>query len=342
MIWPLIAFISVIVLVPLVRTPARLVGLVDRPGGRKKHQGTVPLTGGLCIFPVFMMVSLLAGGSLTALWPLFAALILVLVTGALDDRFQIGAWPRFAVHITAALLVVLAGGAQINSLGNLFGLGDFELGFMAIPFSLAAAALLINALNLIDGLDGLAGGTAFIMLFWLAFAGGIAAMPELAILMAAVAGFLVYNMRGPWRKKAAVFLGDAGSLSLGVVITWFAILLAKSPAVALEPISVAWILALPAFDICAQFYRRMREGRHPFDPDRGHFHYHFIEAGIPPGKAVFMILVVNFILGGFGVLAAKMGVPLLVLTTLWISCLLTHMAVSERPHLYVRLFKKLV
>src|SRR5690606_15367016 len=102
--------------------------------------------------------------------------------------------------------------------------------------------------------------------------------------MGALAGFLVYNLRTPLRKQAAVFMGDAGSMALGLVVAWFAMSLAQEPHVVFAPISVAWILALPIIDICAQFNRRVREGRHPFSPDRGHFHHHFRHAGISSGQ----------------------------------------------------------
>ncbi len=341
MILPFFALVAVLALIPLLSPLALRMRLVDRPGGRKQHRGAVPLIGGLCIFPVFMILTMIGGGNISALWPFFTALALLLVIGAIDDRFQTGAWLRFAVHITAALLIVIPGHAQIYNLGNLFGAGDFDLGFMALPFSLAAAVLLVNAINLIDGLDGLAGGTGFVILFWLALAGGFSAMPELMVLMGALAGFLFYNMRSPWRKKAAVFLGDAGSLSLGLAIAWFSMTLATRADVALEPISVAWILALPIFDICAQFFRRVREGHHPFTPDRGHFHHHFIEAGVSPGRTTFIILLINFILGATGFLGARAGVPLVFLTVTWIALLLAHMAVSLKPRFYIGLFKKL-
>ena len=149
-------------------------------------------------------------------------------------------------------------------------------------------------------------------------------------------------MRYPGRAKASVFLGDAGSMCLGLTIAWYAIGLAKDEAApALEPISVAWVLALPIMDTCAQFYRRMRSGKHPFSPDRGHFHHHFVDAGMSVGRATCAILCLGAVLGAVGYGLAALGVPLLVLTVVWIALLLGHMEVTRKPHIYIRVIQTL-
>ena len=276
---PILAFLGVVALIPLAKPFAKSVGLVDTPGGRKVHEGEIPLVGGLVIFLVFMIVSAFLGVVNDESWPLFAAITLLLLVGGLDDMHQMHPWVKFFAQIAAACLVVLPGHALIKDLGDLFGLGPVYLGFMAIPFSLAAVTLLINAMNLMDGLDGLTAGKSTVILGWLMVAaylgGNVQALYTMAVLVAALVGFLMFNMRHPLRKKASLFLGDAGSMTLGLTIGWYAILLAKSPGGVIEPIAVAWVLALPIMDTCAQFYRRIRAGRHPFSPDRGHFHHHF-------------------------------------------------------------------
>ncbi|MCB9983533.1 MAG: undecaprenyl/decaprenyl-phosphate alpha-N-acetylglucosaminyl 1-phosphate transferase [Rhodospirillales bacterium] len=341
----LISFIAVAVLMPLARKIAKRAGLVDAPGGRKDHVGEVPLVGGLVIVPVFMALSLLMGAEFSSVWPLYAGLVLLLIMGALDDRFHMRAGIKFGVQGLAALLAVLPGGAVIHQLGNLFGLGDFGLGFMAIPFSLACVMLVINAINLMDGLDGLAGGASFVILACFALAGWSVHTPQILILLGALAGFLIYNMRSPFRRKAAVFLGDAGSLCLGLMIAWFAIKLSGPEIRVIEPMGVAWVLALPIWDECAQFYRRVREGRHPFSPDRGHFHHHFIQAGFTPGQSVSIILGIMALTGFLGIAGISMGMPLPMLTVVWIIGILTHMAVSKEleryPALIIKLFPRL-
>lgn len=345
LLWAFGAFLAVLVLIPLARKYALKVGFVDEPDGeRKDHDEAVPPIGGLVIFPVYIITAMLMGFPLVTYWPLFAALFMLLVIGALDDRYHINAWVKFSGHIGAAILVVVFGQARLYTLGDLFSMGTFGLGFMSIPFSLAAVVLLINAMNLMDGLDGLAGGKGFVVLFWLALAAWIAGDPyaitALLPLMGALLGFLYYNMRHPWRDKATVFMGDAGTLSLGLVLAWFCIGMAHDADPVVTPISIAWILALPIIDTCGQFYRRVKEGRHPFSADRGHFHHHFIHAGIPVGRSTVLILLLGFLLGGVGYLGVIVGVPAIILTLAWIALLFIHMYLSRHPERYIHIVKR--
>ncbi len=343
----LIAFVCVALIIPFACPLARKIGFVDTPDARKRHDIPVPPIGGLIIIPVYMAVQIMHGGvaELTQNWALYAGLLALLTIGAWDDRWQLNAWVRFAVQMIVALVVVLFGACKIENLGNMFGWGDLWLGFMAIPFSIAAVALLINAINLMDGLDGLASGQSFIILAVLAMIAGLSGayepVAEVAPALGALAGFLIYNLRTPFRSRAIVFLGDAGTLCLGLLLAWHAIDFANNPAIELEPISMAWILALPIMDECAQFYRRVREGRHPFSADRGHFHHHFIDAGFSPRRAVAYILMFTaaLALGGYGL--AQGGAPLWALTILWITTILMHMHLTHLKGFYASALKKL-
>ncbi len=343
-----IAFVLGVLLVPLARKLALVTGFVDKPDDRKQHAKPVPPIGGLVIFPVYILVSHFSGANLEYFWPLYVGLGILLVIGMLDDRNELKPWPKFFIQLGVATLVVCFGQARVFQLGDLFGFGDVGLTFFSIPFSIIAVLLLINAINLIDGLDGLAGGYSVIVLFWLIFAclmagnlesvgGHIHAMvPLLGVLLA----FLGSNIRNPWRRKASVFLGDAGSMGLGLALAWFCIDLAHQKEHVLPPISVAWILALPVIDTVAQFFRRIQEGRHPFEPDRGHFHHHFIHAGIPTGESVYFILSLAFILGAIGYLGAAMGLPQFVLMAGWMLLLVSHIVLSRKPEKYISIFNR--
>ncbi|MFN3701023.1 MAG: glycosyltransferase family 4 protein [Alphaproteobacteria bacterium] len=341
--WIGLGFILVAALIPVARALAFRCGMTDKPGGRKHHEDETPLVGGLVIFPVFMAVGVLAGFSIASYWPLYLGIAILLLTGALDDRYDIGAWARFFVQIAVASLVVVFGDARLDHLGDLFGFGQFNLGFMAIPFSIVAVTLFVNAVNLMDGLDGLAAGKGLIALLWLMAActltGAWGAFAEIGILAACLCGFLLYNMRHPFRDRAAIFLGDAGSLALGLVLAWYCIGLARDPDPAVVPITIAWIIGLPVMDACGQFYRRVKEGRHPFSPDRGHFHHHFIHAGIPVKYATPLILGWAFVMGGVGVLGIALGLPQVILSLVWTAMLFAHIALSNKPDRFIAFLK---
>ncbi|MGH1376163.1 MAG: MraY family glycosyltransferase [Alphaproteobacteria bacterium] len=343
---PVAAFMLVVLLVMPFRKLARLLGIVDAPGGRKQHDKAIPPIGGLIIFTVFLSLSVIVGAvDLREYWPLYTSLILLLMSGALDDMFSLNAWVKFCVHIFAAALIAFVGGVQAAYLGDLFGFGVVWTGFMSYPFTIIAIVLLINAMNLIDGMDGLAGGLSVVMFCWMIVAcvcaGWYQDVYVLSILVGSVVGFLVFNMRNPWRRKASLFLGDAGSMSLGLSIAWFAVHLARGPQTPIEPIAVAWIIGFPIFDTCAQFYRRIRAGRDPFSPDRGHFHHHFIDAGVPVRKASVIIIALVALMGGIGIGGVAMGVPNVVLTVGWVALLFVHIAMSYKPERYVCLIRKL-
>ncbi len=344
----IIAFVATVLIVPRACAVAPKLHLIDKPGGRKKHEVVTPLIGGIVVFSVFIVTAMVFLGAAQALsapmlW-FFASLATLVTVGAMDDRQHIAAWTRFGIQFAVSFIIVLLAGAQLKHLGDLFGFGIFWLGFMAIPFSVIAAVLLINAINLIDGLDGLCAGNAFIVFGWMAawcyMGGNMLHLPMLLFIMAALAGFLVYNLRTKWRSKASVFFGDAGSLGLGLTIAFFAMTLGGGKPVFIEPMAVAWMLAWPIFDICGQFARRMSEGRHPFDPDHDHFHHHFINLGVPPAKATAIILCIAFVTGFIGSGGLWLGVPLPVLTISWMILLLVHIYLSIKPERYRRLIAK--
>ena len=342
---PAIAFLLVVLLIMPLKKAARLGGIIDKPGGRKKHTQDVPPIGGLIIFSVFIFMCIyLDVVNIQKYWPLFTGLIVLMIVGAIDDQFQISPKIKLLFHVVVACLIAFWGNVQAAYLGDMFGFGVIWTGFMSYPFTIIATVLLINAMNLMDGLDGLVGGTCCVIFTWFMVAslsaGWLGYSFVLSILIACIVGFLVFNMRNPWRRRASLFLGDAGSMALGLTIAWFAVLLARGPTTPLEPIVVAWIIGFPIFDTCAQFYRRVCEGKHPFSADRGHFHHHFIDAGIPVRFAAPIIISLIAAMGGIGYLGALVGVPLFILTMGWIAMLFAHMALSRRPKRYVRLIKK--
>ena len=163
---PIIAFVLVVLLVMPLRKLARLTGIVDTPGGRKRHQKAIPPIGGIIIFSVFMLWGVFSGVvDLHKYWALYVGLIILLMTGALDDQFYIPARIKLILQLVAAAVIAFGGNVQAAYLGNLFGMGVVWTSYMSYPFTLIAIVLLINAMNLMDGIDGLVGGVSAVVFY---------------------------------------------------------------------------------------------------------------------------------------------------------------------------------
>lgn len=333
---PVIALLGCLIFIPLACKLAIKIGFVDKPGGRKQHERPVPPIGGLVIFSLFAFISLFVEPSFHDAWAYYVALFLILITGMIDDKNGVRPWIKFSIHFLSAFILVLAGGTELQSLGNLLGFGTIELDWMTIPFSVACIVYIINAMNMMDGLDGLAAGKAFVIFSWFFIACSLAGWWEpatlLLILMAILTGFLFYNFRSRVRRKAIVFLGDAGSMALGLTIAWFAIHLSQGPNPVLIPAAVAWIIALPIIDAFGLLVARLKDGKHPFEPDRRHFHHHFIDSGFDVKIAVRLILSYGILLGAIGFGGTLLAVPEPVLGWAWIILWLSHAAMVMYPN----------
>lgn len=307
-----VAFLLGVYLIYRFRAPAERLGLVDVPGGRKAHEGYIPLVGGIGIFIAFAFAALLIEGRLQPYRPLFAGMGLLLITGVLDDLHDLGALEKFTLHVFVGLVLIFWGGLTILHLGELPLLGHVGLGWMAVPFTLLCVVGLINAVNMLDGADGLAGGVMLSVLFWLAVIGTAAtayeAMMLPALLACALLGFLVFNfpLRG---RGASVFMGDSGSTMLGFAAAWFAIDLAFGQGTGVPPITIAWVLALPIFDTITLMLRRTLKGQSPMSPDREHLHHIFQRAGFSSAGTAWVCTGLAFVMGGIGVGSWWLNVP---------------------------------
>lgn len=342
-----VAFLVSVGMVFALRKPAVAIGLVDHPGGRKRHAAPIPLIGGLAMFAAFSMVALL-------LWPfplkpygsLFAGMLLMVGIGVLDDKYEVTRAGRFAVQVLAALIMTSWGEVQIQSLGNVIGLGDAHLGHWAIPFTVVCTVGLINAVNMSDGFDGLAGGLVMVALLWLGFVAAVSGLngfsvPMLVTLACCIAGFLIFNMRNPWRRKASIFMGDAGSLMLGFALAWFAIFVSQTPTADIPPMTIAWILALPIFDTVTVIMRRLMRGASPFQPARDHIHHILIRARVNGCETTYVLVVTSAIYGAIGVTGWLLGLPEWVLFAGFIAAGFLHLWFSAEGWKYLRLARVL-
>lgn len=300
-----------VVLIMYLRRKAYSLGLMDMPGGRKQHHSEVPLVGGLGMFGGLVVAALVSGGLLQSSGALLAGLSLLVLVGYVDDHKALSAVSRFLLQAVAALIMVYWGELRLDNLGNLFGYGDVVLGSWSVPMTVFAVLGVINAMNMIDGADGLAGGLALIaLLFFSGFAGlaGVLSETLLLPLIAALAGFMLFNLRNPWRERASVFMGDAGSMLLGFALAWYAVDLAATREL-MTPITAVWILAIPLMDTISLMIRRILKGVSPFAADNEHLHHVLQRAGFSHGQMVAVVHAVAVFMAGVGVAGWKLGVP---------------------------------
>ncbi len=268
---------------------AEVLGLVDRPSERKKHVGNIPVIGGLCAFLGVLAGAFVAGQlNLFGNYVLGTAAILALI-GALDDRMDLSVYARLLVQAGAVLTVVLCTGVHIHTLGHLFGY-EMELGVFGIPLTLIAVIGLLNAFNMMDGIDGLAGMLALVSVGSIAVYQGASNWHGLTLPLLMAAALLPYLAANLGLIGRKIFLGDAGSMVVGYLLAWTLIKLSQDNPTHLSTIDVLWCVALPVLDTLAVMIRRLREGKSPFKPDRGHIHHLMLNAG-QTHRATLIILV---------------------------------------------------
>ena len=309
----LIGFGWTCLLVWLLLPFAARLGLIDHPGPRKIHRDKAALVGGIAMFAAFTFCLFIFDISFSGFGSFVAAATLLVVVGLIDDLRHLPWYLRFATQITAALIMTLAGGVVVEDLGAIVGHGSLKLGIWAVPFTVFATVGVINALNMLDGLDGLAGGIcliAFALLAFIAMAGGHYVDGFVLILLACVVGgFLLFNLRLPWRGRPLAFMGDAGSTFLGFTLTWFVISLSQGEGRAMTPVTALWILALPIIDTVSLLIRRMLSGRSPFAADHAHLHHLLLLAGYSANKTNIILWSAALIVGSVGVVAFYQGIP---------------------------------
>jgi UDP-GlcNAc:undecaprenyl-phosphate GlcNAc-1-phosphate transferase len=207
----------------------------------------------------------------------------MMATGMLDDLHELSPLTRFILQILACCIMIFARGVVLTDFGSLMWNGIFSLGWFSIPITIFAALGVINAFNMMDGIDGLSSmifmlaGTA---MAWLALrAGHIFNAGMLMITVGAVLGFFLLNARLPWNKRARVFLGDSGSIFLGMFLAWQFIDLGNGDDRAFAPMTAVWLLGVPLVDTIRLMTQRWRRGDSSMQADQYHLHHAFLKAG---------------------------------------------------------------
>lgn len=299
------AMFASLIMVPILRRWALDRDLVDRPDERKVHTGAVPRLGGIAIFMAFLFATLIYADLTQTIRGALVGSLVVFFTGLVDDFYKITPRSKLLGEISGVAIAIIVGGAYITRLGNLFGTGEIVLPFwLSVPFTIFAIVGVINAINLIDGLDGLAGGISVIALvafFMLGMLDGNASVMVLcAALLGAVFGFLKYNF-----YPARIFMGDAGSLTLGFILAFVAVMLTQSPRSMVSPAIPVLVLGLPIIDTVWVMTRRYLQGTSPLAPDKTHVHHKFLDLGFQHRFTIVIMYGISIFWATFSVIFSR-------------------------------------
>jgi len=299
------AFISTWIVYVVILTIALRYNIVDQPNARKLQRRPIPVLGGLTVFfgitvGIFGAIFIMGYSDLL---PMYAALVIMLVVGVSDDIYDLSPTLRFVIEIAVSLYFIYMCGFSLNDFHGLWGFHKIP-DWLAIPLTIVSVVGIINAMNLIDGVDGYSSGfsTLASILFSIIFLmSGYYSLAVLALVTAGAAmSFFLHNVFG---KLSKMFIGDGGALMLGVVMTIYVLCILKddSPCevlmrnnMGLIPCTLA-TLAVPVFDTLRVMTTRIIKGHSPFRPDKTHLHHLFIEAGFSHIGTTLCILALNML-----------------------------------------------
>ena len=303
------AMVVALIATPVVKSLAFKVGAVDVPkDNRRMHDHPIPRMGGLAIFFGFILSVLLYVQMTPQLRGMLLGGVIIVVLGIFDDIYALGAKFKLVIQIVAALAAVLSGNViQIISNPNVLSPNPWwDLGWLSYPATVLWIVAITNAVNLIDGLDGLACGVSTISALTMLVISLAVADAPVAIVMAALAGgcigFLPYNL-----NPAKIFMGDTGSTFLGFILAVTSIQgLFKFYTIISFAVPFL-MLGLPIFDTCFAFIRRIAHGQSPMHPDRSHVHHRLIDMGFNQKQAVAVLYIISAILGLCAVVLTTSG-----------------------------------
>jgi len=341
-----VAFFTSIFAIKVLMPLAPQIGLIDYPNDRKNHDGAIPLIGGLSIFTGVLIASTLfvQQSQLLNLYLISSALLVFI--GTMDDIYDLRVAPRMIFQGLVAAIMIFGGEIYLSNLGNLFLLGEIDLGLFGIIFTVLACITAINAFNMIDGIDGLAGSMSIISVLSIAILTALSGnqgdvlLP--LILVTATIPYLFYNVsrRNPKDKK--IFMGDAGSMFMGLTVIWLLTLGTQSTdsnSAAFRPVTALWIIAVPLMDMFAIMFRRMRKGNSPFKADNGHLHHICLRLGLSSRQALLAISLFAILMASVGILGEFYLIPDLVMLLLFISLFLGYSFLIQHAWKFIRALK---
>ncbi len=327
------------------RKAAKPIGLVDKPNYRKRHQGLIPLVGGISVYAGICFAFLITDQTIAhSKLYLTCAGVLVFV-GALDDRFDISVKIRATIQALVGIAMMVFAGLYLRSLGYVFGGWEMQSGPFGYLVTLFAVWAAINAFNMVDGIDGLLGGlscVSFGAMGILLYQGGHS---ELAFwrfaMLAAIVPYILLNL-GILGRRYKVFMGDAGSTLIGFTAIWLLVQSSQGPNHPIKPVTALWIIAIPLMDMIAIMYRRLRKGMSPFSPDRQHIHHLIMRAGFTPRQAFVLITLAAALLAAVGVIGERLTfIPEWVMLALFLLAFFLYGYCIKRAWRVARYIKRL-
>lgn len=288
----IVTFLASLILVPIVKKIAIHINAMDEPNERKIHKVPMPRLGGLAIFLAFLLGYMLYGEISTQMLSILIGSFLLILVGIIDDIHSVKARYKLIVQIVAAAIVVLYGDLSFTEL-SVFGYNIYFNDFFGALLSIIFIVAITNAINLIDGLDGLAAGissiyflTIAIIAFILNRIGGLDVIISL-IMLGSTLGFLFHNF-----PPAKIFMGDTGSLFLGFMISIIALLGYKVTTFTSLIVPII-ILAIPIFDTVFAILRRLLKGQNIGVADKEHFHHQLLKMKYSPTKSILIIYAID-------------------------------------------------
>ena len=281
-----------------------LVDLPDR--SRKFHKRPTPLTGGLGI-----LLALLISGklyidlnNLTGYLPEFTFQLMVisvplLILFLIDDLRGLKPLIRIIIQCALSGYMILSTGVYLESLGNLFGFGNINLGLFGIPFTLFCVVGVMNAFNMMDGINGLCSGCAMLALILIGFSSGLIYDSMLVLIIGSTLGFVIFNL-GFLGKKRGVFLGDSGSNLIGFWVAWIAVYASQNQNYFIEPITMLWFISIPLLDCIGLIFSRIKKGLSWSTAGRDHIHHKLMKR-FTARQTLIIILAITFFTGLFGI-----------------------------------------
>jgi len=320
------ALIITLISIPKIIRISFKKGLMDVPGERSSHTNKVPTLGGVALYFGIVVSTSIFAEDLGVNFSFFLSAITILFfVGLMDDLLVVAPDKKLYAQLISTTLIIFGSGIMINSLYGLFGIYELNY-FVGVLLTYFVFIALINAYNLIDGLDGLASGIgivislSFIFIFYRIYdySIGILAISVVAVLL----GFLKYNLS----KQFRIFMGDTGSMVIGFILTFMAIrflYIAGQPNYNIQtaPVLLLFIFCIPVIDTISVFVIRLLNKKNPMHPDKNHLHHNFIKLGLTHVQTSILLVIINvlFIVIGFLLRGLEINILFLIFLTLSIS-----------------------